>query len=176
MSTPSPQQTDSPPLKPLLAGMGLGLTLAVSYLLAGQGLGAFGFFRDLVANAADAWNPFWTADHAYLSYFVKAEGPWSGWIAWQMAGLALGGLLAALLGRQFFIQVERGSGVTVGWRLFFALLGGVLAGFGAALARGCTSGLGLSGGALLSTGAFVFLLAFFAAGLFVSIWLRRLWR
>jgi uncharacterized membrane protein YedE/YeeE len=57
-----------------------------------------------------------------------------------------------------------------------ALLGGVLTGLGAAFARGCTSGLGLSGGAVLSAGAFVFLIAFFLAGVAASVFLKKLWR
>jgi len=58
----------------------------------------------------------------------------------------------------------------------FALCGGTLTGLGAALARGCTSGLGLSGGAVLSAGAFVFLLGFFLAGLLAALFSKRLWR
>ncbi|MCO5126333.1 MAG: YeeE/YedE family protein [Rhodobacteraceae bacterium] len=37
-------------------------------------------------------------------------------------------------------------------------------GFGSRLARGCTSGLGLSGGATLAVSGFVFLAGFFLAG------------
>ena len=49
-----------------------------------------------------------------------------------------------------------------------ALFGGLLAGFGARVAAGCTSGLGLSGAATLSLAGFAFLGAFFAVGLAVS--------
>ena len=52
----------------------------------------------------------------------------------------------------------------------------LLAGFGARLARGCTSGLGLSGGAALAVGGFVFLMAFFIAGFAVSYLTRRIWQ
>ena len=45
----------------------------------------------------------------------------------------------------------------------FAVGGGMLSGFGASLAGGCTSSLGLSGGATLAVAAFVFLIAFAAA-------------
>ena len=44
----------------------------------------------------------------------------------------------------------------------------VLAGFGARVAGGCTSGLGLSGAAALGIAAFVFLALFFATGLITS--------
>jgi uncharacterized membrane protein YedE/YeeE len=44
----------------------------------------------------------------------------------------------------------------------------LLAGFGARVAGGCTSGLGLSGAAALGIAAFVFLALFFATGLIVN--------
>ena len=53
-------------------------------------------------------------------------------------------------------------------RVATALAGGLLAGFGARVAAGCTSGLGLSGAATLGIAAFVFLGLFFAVGLVVS--------
>ena len=53
-------------------------------------------------------------------------------------------------------------------RVISALIGGMLAGFGARVAAGCTSGLGLSGAATLGIAAFVFLGTFFAAGLIAN--------
>jgi hypothetical protein len=48
-------------------------------------------------------------------------------------------------------------------------------GFAAGLARGCTSGLALSGGALLATGGWIFMMMFFA-GAYALAWLvRRQW-
>jgi uncharacterized membrane protein YedE/YeeE len=49
-------------------------------------------------------------------------------------------------------------------------------GLGAVLARGCTSGQALTGGALLSVGAWLFMLAAFAAAYLVSPFLRWSWR
>ncbi|MGA9056855.1 MAG: YeeE/YedE thiosulfate transporter family protein, partial [Terriglobia bacterium] len=54
-------------------------------------------------------------------------------------------------------------------------LGGVLTGYGARLARGCTSGLALSGGAVLSAGAWAFMMAVFAAGFIGAYFVRRYW-
>ena len=56
-----------------------------------------------------------------------------------------------------------------------ALVGGVLAGFAARLARGCTSGQGLVGGAELSVGAWVFLMCIFAGGWMVAWFVRKQW-
>jgi uncharacterized membrane protein YedE/YeeE len=49
-------------------------------------------------------------------------------------------------------------------------------GVGAVLARGCTSGLGLTGGALLSVGSWLFIAAAFAAAYLVSPLMRKTWR
>ena len=49
-------------------------------------------------------------------------------------------------------------------------------GVGAALARGCTSGLALSGGALLSVGSWLFIAAAFAIGFAFAPLMRWAWR
>ena len=51
----------------------------------------------------------------------------------------------------------------------------VLAGFAARLARGCSSGQGLVGGAELSVGAWVFLMCIFAGGWMAAWFVRRQW-
>ena len=172
MSKPAPRNF----LSPLAAGVGLGVTLYLSFLLTGHGLSASGFFRDLTASLAVWVKPFWAAENTYLSTFLYEDGPLSTWIAWEVAGIGVGALAGSLVMHRSHFKIERGPGISSGARLLFALLGGVLTGWGAALARGCTSGLGLSGGAVLSAGAFVFLIAFFLAGVSVSVFLKRLWR
>jgi hypothetical protein len=49
-------------------------------------------------------------------------------------------------------------------------------GVGARLARGCTSGQGLTGGSLLSVGSWIFIAAAFAAAYLVAPLVRREWR
>ena len=61
-------------------------------------------------------------------------------------------------------------------RLGLALVGGIIAGFGARMSLGCTSGLGLSGAATLATAGFVFLGGFFVAGGIIGTAMRGLWR
>ena len=59
---------------------------------------------------------------------------------------------------------------------YAAVVGGVVMGVGAKLARGCTSGQALSGGALLSVGSWIFIVTCFAAGYALAPAARRLWR
>jgi len=61
-------------------------------------------------------------------------------------------------------------------RFVFAVLGGGLLGFAARLARGCTSGQALTGGAVLSLGSWVFMLAVFVGAYALAPVMRREWR
>jgi uncharacterized protein len=60
--------------------------------------------------------------------------------------------------------------------MYAAVAGGVLMGFGAKLARGCTSGQALTGGALLAAGSWISIVSCFAAGYAVAPAARRLWQ
>ena len=161
---------------PLAAGIGLGLALMGMFLFTGHGLGAIGFFTRLAAWLSDIANPVWADANVYFNSYLGKGNPLDAWISWEIAGVALGALAGSLTARRFQWKIERGPRTGVAARLALALGGGVLTGFGAPLARGCTSGLGLSGGATLAFAAFVFLIAFFAAGLLLSALTRRLWQ
>lgn len=161
---------------PLAAGIGLGLALMGMFLFTGHGLGASGFFTRLAASLSTFTHLAWAETNAYFMTYLAAGNPLNQWISWEIAGVAIGALAGSLSARRFQLKVERGPNIGMGARLGLALVGGVLTGFGAPLARGCTSGLGLSGGAVLAVAAFVFLIAFFAAGLLVSALTRRLWQ
>jgi hypothetical protein len=49
-------------------------------------------------------------------------------------------------------------------------------GVGAKLARGCTSGQALTGGALLSAGSWIFIATCFVSAYVVAPFARRLWQ
>lgn len=87
----------------------------------------------------------------------------------------MGGLLSALLAGRFRVEVERGP-VGPWTRLGWAFGGGAVMGFAARLARGCTSGQALTGGALLSAGSWLFIGAAFAAGYAAMPLFRHQWR
>lgn len=159
---------------PLVAGSILGLVLLATFLVTGHGLGASGFFTRLAAAMGQWTLPEVTTANSYLGPYLRGV-PLAGWITWEVIGVVLGALIGSLSSGRFRAGVERGSHATPGRRLAFAFFGGILVGFGARLARGCTSGLGLSGGATLGVAAFVFLAGFFAAGFLVMRFVRREW-
>ena len=79
------------------------------------------------------------------------------------------------MNRRVKLETRKGPRISVKARWGFALLGGVIMGYGARMARGCTSGQALSGGATLSVGSWAFALAIFASAYAVSWFFRRLW-
>lgn len=158
---------------PLTAGIALGLVLLATFLITGHGLGASGFFTRLSVWAGDILAPEWTAANPYFNRYLGAGSPLVSWISWEIVGVVIGALAGSLTSGRFKGMIEREAGMTISSRLAYAFAGGILVGFGARLARGCTSGLGLSGGGTLAVAGFVFLLTFFAAGAIVSYGLRR---
>jgi uncharacterized membrane protein YedE/YeeE len=74
------------------------------------------------------------------------------------------------------LGIDKGAHVSTAKRLVLAVLGGVAMGFAARLARGCTSGQALTGGAALSLGSWVFMMAVFTGGYLVAPLVRREWR
>lgn len=160
---------------PLIAGIGLGLTIIGMFVVTGHGLGAYGFYKRVTLWLSNDISSQWTQANTYLSASLNKLHPLDIWVSWEVAGIAFGALLGSMLARRFKFKIERGSSINITSRLSLAILGGLLSGFGAALARGCTSGLGLSGAANLSVAAFLFLMGFFIAGLLMANITRKVW-
>jgi len=161
---------------PYLAGVALGLVLLASFLLAGKGLGASGAVARLGATLVDAVAPAHAAAHPLGKYVGGETHPLSSWLVFMVLGVVLGGAVSSFLAGRQKLQVIRGPRISIPWRLTLALSGGMLMGFAARLARGCTSGQALSGGALMSVGSWVFMLAVFAGGYALALAVRRQWR
>jgi uncharacterized membrane protein YedE/YeeE len=162
---------------PYLAGFGLGLVLLAAFVIMGRGLGASGAFSSLVAVMVQAVSPHHAAANQFYAGYL-GDGTWNplmDWLVFEVIGLFAGGLLSGALAGRIRRSVERGPSISGGARLMFAFLGGVLMGIGAKLARGCTSGQALTGGALLGVGSWVFMLAVFAGGYAMAWFIRRQW-
>ncbi len=165
---------ERPPMNPYLAGVFLGLTLLASYLILGAGLGASGALARFGAWAEHLLLPTRVEANAYFGPWFP--GPLSYYLVFMAVGVFAGGLFSALSGGRVRVGVERGPTASRRRRLILALLGGVLAGFASRLAMGCTSGQGLSGGAIFLTGSFVFMGCLFAAGYLTAWAFRRQWK
>jgi uncharacterized protein len=159
---------------PLAAGLALGAVLFATFLVTGHGLGASGSFTGATAWLGGKIAPEIARENGYLGPML-AGNPLAAWISWEVVGVLVGGLLSAATSGRFRVRLDGPTRVGAGGRLVFALCGGLLSGFGARLARGCTSGLGLSGGATLAVAAFLFLIGFFVVGVIAGQLLRRTW-
>ncbi len=168
MNTPNSKPQVKPFWPPFVAGIVLGLVLLLTFVLSGHGLGASGAANDLVAGVGLQVAPDATKANGYLGPQVADGSPLGSWMSWEIVGVAIGALAGAFMAGRFRVQLDGERSVGARSRLLKALTGGFLAGFGARIAGGCTSGIGLSGAAALGVSAFVFLALFFATGLIVS--------
>jgi uncharacterized membrane protein YedE/YeeE len=160
---------------PYLAGVALGLVLLASFLVMGKGLGASGAANRMGVQVLDVVAPAHVDANPEMASLKVGGSLLDNWLVFEVLGVFLGGLLAAYTAGRLRLSVLKGPRISTGWRLAAALSGGVLMGIAARLARGCTSGQALSGGALLSAGSWVFMLAVFAGGYALALVVRRQW-
>lgn len=173
MTSQTEQLKPKPYWNPLFAGILLGMVLLATFVITGHGLGATGFTTRLTAWFGMYLVPAATNANDYLGGMVEEGRPLDSWITWQVIGVALGALLSAYFARRIQFKLDGSKFLGGSKRPLTALLGGIFAGFGARVAAGCTSGLGLSGAAVLSLAGFTFLGTFFAVGLLVSYFMKE---
>jgi uncharacterized membrane protein YedE/YeeE len=159
-------------INPYMAGVLLGFVLLSSFVIAGRGIGASGAVSQTLAHAYDSLG----LTNSYLQQQKSDDSIWQSWIIVQVIGMFLGGWLSAKLGGRYKREVVCGeNGGNKQRRILFAIAGGVLMGFAARLARGCTSGQALTGGALLSAGSWLFMIAVFAGAYLTILVVKREW-
>jgi uncharacterized membrane protein YedE/YeeE len=176
IAMPAAAARSRPYASPYLAGVGIGVVLLAAYVLVGRGLGASGAFTSVAAAGVAAVAPMQAAASPVLGEYVgRANGPLADWLVVELIGVAIGGYLSARLAGRRRRMVEHGPRVSDRTRLMYGFGGGVVMGVGAKLARGCTSGQALTGGALLSVGSWIFIATAFAAAFAAAPLFRREW-
>ncbi len=158
---------------PYLAGVGLGLTLLSAFVLMGRGLGASGALMRFDVWLLKVIAPGHTQANAYFSKYF--ESPLSNWLVFEVIGVMIGGFLSGALAGRLKVKTGKGPNISVKNRLILAFIGGSLIGFSARLARGCTSGLALTGGATLALGSWAFMFAVFAGAYAAAYFVRKQW-
>lgn len=158
-----------------VAGVALGFVLLASYVFAGRGIGASGAFADIVGAAIDRTAPALVTGRPALADRLPAVTRLADeWIVWQLIGVCVGAAISARLAGRWRTNAgahprnAQSDAASRSPSLSRAIAGGVLMGVGARLAYGCTSGLALSGGALLATGAWLFIVIAFATAILVA--------
>ncbi len=160
---------------PYIAGTALGLTLLATFYIGGRGLGASGAFSLVTGVGLHAVAPGYAHGLKYFSPYLESPSPLLNWNLFLIVGVFLGALLGVLFSGNFEVLFDKGKTMSVGARLLTAFSGGVLIGFASRLARGCTSGVALTGGAQLALSGWVFVISMFAAGFLFAAMFRRLW-
>ena len=161
---------------PYLGGLLLGLVLFLAFFVTGNGLGASGtlsraavFIEDLVA-----------PDHIdRVPYLLQMAGgiknPLDDWIVFVTLGTLVGGFVSGIIHGRAKLETTKGPNISNQKRWLLAFFGGILFAYGARLARGCTSGQALSGGASLSAGSWAVMFAIFAGAYGLAYFLRKAW-
>lgn len=161
---------------PYIAGFALGLVLLMSFFISGRGLGASGAMMKAVVAVEKAVSQSHVDANPYLAqYGGTGINPLDDWLVFEILGVFAGALISGLIGGRIKRETNRGPRITDRQRWVFALLGGALFGFGTKLARGCTSGVALSGGATLALGSWATMLAIFIGAYGLAYFVRRLW-
>jgi uncharacterized protein len=162
---------------PYVAGVVLGLVLLASFVLTGRGLGASGTFKHVGAAGLHAVAPTYAEENPNVAKFFSdpTRSSLDDWIVWLSVGTAIGGAISVFTARRFKAETVMGPRADVRVRWVLAVAGGAVAGFGAQLARGCTSGQALTGGAQLALGSWVFMFSFFGGAYALAWSFRRQW-
>ena len=172
-------QTERPLWNPYLTGVALGLVLLASFLVLGFGLGSSGAANRVAITAAHAVAPETVEANAYMGkYVAEQKHLLDDWLVFMVLGVFLGGAVGAFSGGRMRSMVVQGPNISRRNRIILAVLGGVITGVGARLARGCASGQALTGGSLLSASSWTFMMMFFAGAYIFAFlpFIRRQWR
>jgi uncharacterized membrane protein YedE/YeeE len=165
-----------PSWSPYVVGAGIGMLTWFTFGVAHKAVGISTNFSQVVRLLEEAAVP----EHArQVTYFTDYQIPRViGWEAALAVGVLLGAAWSAKLARD-----KSGRTLPPLWQQRFgarrwkayalALLGGILLGYGARLAGGCTSGHALSGALQLAVSSWTFFAAFFSSGLVTAYLLFR---
>jgi len=163
-------------MNPYLAGVLLGLVLLMAFFFSGRGLGASGAVKRVVVSGVHLVAPEHTANsHFYSKYVGNGKNPLNSWLVFEMLGVLVGGFVSGAISGRLKVKIEHFPGITANRRLVFAVLGGILFGFGSQLGRGCTSGSALTGMAVLSVAGFVSMAAIFGTAFALAYFFRKNW-
>lgn len=167
---------NKPYINPYLGGALLGVVLFLAFYLTGNGLGASGAIDRVQVTIVDLF----ASDHVNrVSHFAAMAGGSKNALAHpsvlMLLGTIIGGLVSGLITGRAKPEIRRGPNISNRTRLILAFAGGAIMGYGARLARGCTSGQALSGGATLSVGSWIFMFAVFGGAYALAYFLRRTW-
>jgi len=164
-------------LNPYIGGVLLGLVLLAANFVSGRGLGASGAIKSCIVTVTTTIAPSTKQTSGFIKEYVGKHdsNPMKNWLVFEMLGVLVGGFLSGALAGRLKWKVEHSPKITSKRRLLFALMGGILFGWGSQMGRGCTSGSALSGMAVLSLGGFISMMAIFGTAFALAYFFRKNW-
>jgi len=154
---------------PYLVGAGIGVLSWFTWLVSNEPIGCSTSFSRIAGMIERLFRGKKVEQKIYYQE-VKPE------VDWQMMlviGIVIGALISSLLAGDFRWQwipsvwsLNFGDDIVI--RLIVALIGGILLGFGARWADGCTSGHGISGTMQLAVSSWISAICFFIGGILVA--------
>lgn len=167
-------QTASGAWSPYLVGTLIGLLSMATFYFSNKPLSVSTAYARLAGMVGNLFS----RRHTGSLKFYQDTPPKIEWGVMLLVGMPLGAWLAALTGGEItgvWVPAlwEQRFGPDLAPRLGMALLGGVILGYGARLAGGCTSGHGISGALQLSVGSWIALPCFFVGAVATAHLLYR---
>ncbi len=156
---------------PYLVGVGIGILSWLSFLISRKALGTSTTFA---RTSGMIWEKYDKDQVAEMKYYQKYL-PQIDWQWMLVLGIIIGSFISASLSGTFSLTFRPPTeftsilNQTITGRVFSALLGGMLIGFGARWAGGCTSGHGISGTLQLSISSWLAAICFFIGGILTAL-------
>lgn len=153
---------------PYVVGAGIGILVWLSFLLSNKAIGCstayartFGMTEKSLGVKVDE-KPY------YKKFVPKVDWEWM-----LVLGVVFGAFISSVLSGSFRIEMvpaiwESSIGSSTVVRFIGAFIGGLLLGFGARMAGGCTSGHGISGTIQLALSSWLALIFFFIGGILAA--------
>ncbi len=158
-----------PRWSPYGVGAGIGVLVLISFIFSNRPIGC----STAYVRASGLGEELFKGEKVESNEYYKKFIPKIGWEVVLLAGVVLGALISSRLSGSFVLETvpelwKTGFGSSFLLRAIVAILGGLLLGFGARMAGGCTSGHGISGTLQLAVSSWLALLCFFLGGFGVA--------
>ncbi|MCF6365476.1 MAG: YeeE/YedE family protein [Bacteroidales bacterium] len=160
-----------------LAGVLLGLLILASFYFTREGLGASGAFKRTAAKIEQTIIPSYieNPDTYFHKYVKNGTDPLKNRLVFMIIGVFVGGFISGAINGRLKVKLQHSPNITAKKRVIAAGIGGILFGIGASFGRGCTSGAGLDGMAVLATTGFIVVAAIFGTGYLAAWFFRKMW-
>ena len=155
---------------PYAVGIGIGILSWLSFLISGKPIATSTTF----ARTGGMIEEMITGDKAKQRPYYKKIKLQVNWQWMLVLGVVIGSFLSAIISGDFKANAWVPSlwasafGDSAVLRVFVAMAGGVILGFGARFAGGCTSGHGISGTLQLAVSSWVSAIFFFVGGIITA--------